>query len=72
MHGAGGSFADAAAAVVAELAAQIADQAFDYLDGPIMRVAAADVPSPCHKNLFEAVEPSARKVQQALEKLIRY
>jgi pyruvate/2-oxoglutarate/acetoin dehydrogenase E1 component len=56
----------------AEIAAQIADEAFAYLDAPVRRVACADVPSPTHHNLFEAVMPTSRKIQAALEELVRF
>lgn len=56
----------------AELAAQIAGETFAYLDAPIARVATADVPSPCHPNLFESIMPTTRKVQAALEALVRW
>ncbi len=56
----------------AELAAQIAQHAFSDLDGPIYRVATADVPSPAHKNLFDAVMPTTAKIQAALTELARW
>jgi 2-oxoisovalerate dehydrogenase E1 component len=55
-----------------EIAAQIADEAFVYLDAPVKRVACADVPSPTHHNLFDAVMPTAAKIQAALEELARF
>jgi 2-oxoisovalerate dehydrogenase E1 component len=55
-----------------EIAAQIADEAFVYLDAPVRRVACADVPSPAHHNLFEAVMPTSGKIQAALEELVNY
>ena len=51
----------------AEIAAQIAEEAFIYLDAPVRRVAWADVPSPTHHNLFEAVMPTAETIRKALE-----
>jgi 2-oxoisovalerate dehydrogenase E1 component len=56
----------------AELAARISQDAFEYLDAPILRVATADVPSPCHDTLFDAVMPTTAKVQAALAELLRY
>lgn len=56
----------------AEIAAQVADEAFMYLDAPVKRVAAADTPSPCHHNLFEEMMPTAAKIQKALEDLVRF
>jgi 2-oxoisovalerate dehydrogenase E1 component len=56
----------------AEIAAQVADEAFAYLDAPVKRVACADVPSPTHQNLFEAVMPTSEKIRVALEELVRF
>ena len=56
----------------AEIAAQVAEEAFMYLDAPVRRVAAEDVPSPAHHNLFEEVMPTSRKIQQALEGLVGF
>ena len=56
----------------AEIAAQIADEAFAYLDAPVRRVACADVPSPSHHNLFETVMPTTARIQQVLEDLLRF
>ncbi|MGP4020162.1 alpha-ketoacid dehydrogenase subunit beta [Saccharopolyspora sp. 5N708] len=55
----------------AEIAASISDGAFDYLDAPVRRVAAAEVPLPYAKPLERAALPSAESlttaVQQTLE-----
>ncbi|MFL5734986.1 MAG: transketolase C-terminal domain-containing protein, partial [Chloroflexia bacterium] len=56
----------------AELVAQIADEAFTYLDAPVRRVACEDVPSPCHPNLFEAIMPTTAKIRASLEDLLRF
>src|SRR5207244_4923078 len=56
----------------AELAAQLAEHAFAYLDAPIARVATADVPSPCADPLFAAIMPTTAKVRAALEALARW
>ncbi|MEO8287777.1 MAG: thiamine pyrophosphate-dependent enzyme [Chloroflexota bacterium] len=55
-----------------EIAAQIAEEAFVYLDAPVKRVACADVPSPTHHNLFDAVMPTAKRIEKALEELVRF
>jgi len=55
-----------------EIAARIADKAFEYLDAPIKRVAAYDAPTPFAPTLEKAVLPSAAKVQTAVEELLRY
>jgi 2-oxoisovalerate dehydrogenase E1 component len=56
----------------AEIAAQVADEAFAYLDAPVKRVACADVPSPTHHNLFDAVMPTTEKIRAALEELVKF
>ena len=57
----------------AELAAILASEAFEYLDGPVMRVAAPDVPSmPFHPNMEFYCLPSPEKIANALRKLARY
>ncbi len=45
-----------------EIASQIHEQAFDYLDGPVVRVGGMDVPSPYARNLEETVIPSVDSV----------
>jgi 2-oxoisovalerate dehydrogenase E1 component len=55
-----------------EIAGQIAEEAFVYLDAPVKRVACADVPSPTHHNLFDAVMPTAKKIEKALDELVRF
>ncbi len=50
----------------AEVAASIADGAFDYLDAPVRRVAMAEVPMPYSKSLESAALPSENDVIQAI------
>ena len=49
-----------------ELAAQIMEQAFDWLDAPVARVAGADVPMPYNRNLEFAALPSEEDVVEAV------
>ncbi|MFD0361356.1 alpha-ketoacid dehydrogenase subunit beta [Nocardia sp. GCM10030253] len=49
----------------AEVAATISDGAFDYLDAPVRRVAAAEVPLPYAKALEQAALPSAESLHTA-------
>jgi 2-oxoisovalerate dehydrogenase E1 component beta subunit len=57
----------------AEVAATIACDAFDYLDGPVMRVASPDVPlTPYAGVLEEYVLPNAEKIAAAIRKLAAY
>jgi len=50
----------------AEIAASVQEQAFDYLDGPILRVAALDVPIPASKPFEDAVLPGKAQILAAL------
>ncbi len=56
----------------AELAAILAEDLFEYLDGPIMRVAAPDTPFPYAPQLEEAFLPNKEKVLAAARKLAAY
>ncbi|HEV2493025.1 MAG TPA: alpha-ketoacid dehydrogenase subunit beta [Terriglobia bacterium] len=55
-----------------ELAALIAERAFDDLDGPIVRVTAPDTPVPFSPPLEEYFLPNAQKVVEAARKLAGY
>jgi 2-oxoisovalerate dehydrogenase E1 component beta subunit len=55
-----------------EVAAVIAEQAFDRLDGPILRVTALDTPVPFTAPLEEAFLPNADKIASAIERLAAY
>lgn len=55
-----------------ELAALIAEKAFEELDGPIVRVTAPDTPVPFSPPLEEGFLPNARKVADAARKLAEY
>ena len=55
-----------------ELAALIAEKAFEDLDGPIVRVTAPDTPVPYSPPLEEYFLPSARKVVDAARELAGY
>ncbi|MCR9213611.1 MAG: pyruvate dehydrogenase complex E1 component subunit beta [Proteobacteria bacterium] len=50
--------------VGAEIAAQIMEHAFDYLDAPVMRVTGKNVPMPYAANLEKLALPSAEEVVQ--------
>jgi pyruvate/2-oxoglutarate/acetoin dehydrogenase E1 component len=56
----------------AELAAMLAEDVFEYLDGPITRVAAPDVPFPYAPPLEAAYLPNAEKILDAARKLAAY
>jgi pyruvate dehydrogenase E1 component beta subunit len=51
--------------VGAEIAARVMEQAFDYLDAPVARVAGKDVPMPYAANLEKLALPSVAEVVEA-------
>jgi 2-oxoisovalerate dehydrogenase E1 component beta subunit len=56
----------------AEIAAMIAQEAFDYLDAPVMRVASLDVPVPFSPPLEMAMLPSVDKIVASARKLLAH
>ena len=50
------------AGIGSEISAQISEQAFDYLDAPVMRVTAKDVPLPYATNLEKLALPTVEDV----------
>ncbi len=57
----------------AELAAQIADKAFEWLDAPVRRYAAPDVPTfPYAKELEDMVYPSPEGIIRHAQELAKY
>ena len=56
----------------AEIAARIAEKAFEHLDGPVLRVAALDTPIPTAAALEDRVLPSRDRVVAALRRLAAY
>lgn len=55
-----------------ELAATIAEKAFEYLDGPIFRVTAPDSPVPYSPPLEDFFLPNAEKLMKAARQLAAY
>jgi pyruvate dehydrogenase E1 component beta subunit len=51
--------------VGAEIAASVSEQAFDWLDAPILRVTGKDVPMPYAANLEKLAMPSVAEVIEA-------
>jgi 2-oxoisovalerate dehydrogenase E1 component beta subunit len=64
--------ANATCAAGAQVAALIAEKAFGDLDGPILRVAAPDVPIPFAPVLERAVLPQADDIREACRELLAY
>jgi pyruvate/2-oxoglutarate/acetoin dehydrogenase E1 component len=54
----------------AEIASTVQDQAFDYLDAPIVRVAGLDVPTPYSRVLEQLVIPNEDTVVKAVNKVL--
>jgi len=55
----------------AEVAATIQEEAFDYLDAPVLRVAGLEVPLPYAEQLSKASKPSAPDLVDAIHKVLR-
>jgi len=60
------------AGVLAEVAAIIAEEAWEDLDGPVKRVSAPDVPIPFSPPLERAVLPQVDDVREACRELLAY
>jgi 2-oxoisovalerate dehydrogenase E1 component beta subunit len=56
----------------AELAAVVAEEAFEHLDGPIVRVTAPDTPMPFSPPMEQFFLPKASDVVQAARRLAAY
>lgn len=55
-----------------ELAALIAEEAFEWLDAPLVRIGGLDVPVPFSPPLEDAYRPSADKILEAARKLAKF
>jgi pyruvate dehydrogenase E1 component beta subunit len=55
--------------VGAEIAARIQEEAFDYLDAPVKRVASVKVPLPYSKPLERAALTGAKQLTEAIQEL---
>jgi pyruvate dehydrogenase E1 component beta subunit len=55
--------------VGAEIASEITERAFDYLDAPVKRVSGADVPMPYAKNLEERAIPGVEQIVAAVREV---
>ena len=53
-----------------EIAAILQEQAFDYLDAPVMRVASAEVPMPYSKPLEQLALPQVDKIVAAVKQIM--
>src|SRR3954454_19436811 len=64
--------ANATCAAGAQVAALIAEKGWEDLDGPVVRVAAPDVPIPFSPPLEQAVLPQVADVREAVRELLEY
>ncbi|HYO62755.1 MAG TPA: pyruvate dehydrogenase complex E1 component subunit beta [Pyrinomonadaceae bacterium] len=55
--------------VGAEIAAEVMERAFDYLDAPVKRVSAADAPMPYAKNLEKLALPDVERIVAAVREV---
>ena len=55
--------------VAAEIAAEIQERAFDYLDAPVKRVSGVDVPMPYAKNLEQLAIPDVPQIVAAVKEV---
>ncbi|HEX8517336.1 MAG TPA: pyruvate dehydrogenase complex E1 component subunit beta [Bacteroidia bacterium] len=58
------------ASISSEIAFKVQKDAFDYLDAPVLRVTAADVPLPYAPTLIEASLPNAARVVKAVKEVM--
>ncbi|MEQ9518749.1 MAG: pyruvate dehydrogenase complex E1 component subunit beta [Parvibaculum sp.] len=56
--------------IASEIAMQVQEKAFDYLDAPILRVSGKDVPMPYAANLEKLALPSAAEVVAAVKSVM--
>jgi len=58
--------------VGAEIAARIVEEGFEFLDAPVVRVAALDVPIPYSRVLESYVLPSTERICEGVRKVCAY
>ncbi|NGX33940.1 MAG: 2-oxoisovalerate dehydrogenase subunit beta [Candidatus Anoxychlamydiales bacterium] len=56
----------------AEIASLVSEKAFDYLDAPIKRIGALDIPVPFSKGLEDAYFPSKERIEKEIRKLVSF
>jgi len=56
--------------VGAEVAAQIQNEMFDYMDAPVKRVAAMDIPLPYSREIELMALPDAQKIVAAVKEVV--
>ncbi len=58
------------AGIGAQIVSLVQEEAFDWLDAPVVRVSQADVPMPYAKNLEQLAKPSAERVVAACNRVL--
>jgi pyruvate dehydrogenase E1 component beta subunit len=58
------------AGIGAQIVSLVQEEAFDYLDAPLLRVTQADVPMPYAKNLEQLAKPSVKRVMDACKRVM--
>jgi pyruvate dehydrogenase E1 component beta subunit len=58
------------AGIGAQIVATVQEEAFDWLDAPVLRITQADTPMPYAKNLEQIAKPSVDHVVAACEKVL--
>ena len=56
--------------VTGEIASIISEEAFDWLDAPVMRMGAADTPVPMSRSLEKLWRPDARPIEKAVRTML--
>ena len=56
----------------AEISATITEDAFTYLDAPVMRIAVPDIPIPYNLKLMGSVIPTEHVIKERLQQLLRF
>jgi pyruvate dehydrogenase E1 component beta subunit len=54
----------------AQIVSMIQEEAFDYLDAPVLRVTQADIPMPYAKQLEKAAKPSVERIIEACNRVL--
>lgn len=55
-----------------EIASQVSDQLFNYLDAPVSRLTMPDIPMPYNVGLMNHLLPDVKKIQSKVDELMNY
>ncbi len=56
----------------AEIASEISDELFKYLDAPVSRLTVPDIPMPYNIGLMNSILPDQKKISEKIDELLRY